>query len=189
MFYMNIPKYLWGDAILTASYLINRMPTKILQYTTPQGCLKKVLPKSRINSELPLKIFGCTAYVHIPKRSTSKLDPRAEKCVFVGYTPNKKGYKCFNPLIKRFYTTMDVSVEYNVCIVYYLSLLIQVTCMVVRTPSLVYIYLSIVSRDQMNKIRFFSFLSLSLSTWYQSQRRKPNFFSVQPCTQFRRTVQ
>ena len=30
MFYMNIPKYLWGDAILTASYLINRMPTKIL---------------------------------------------------------------------------------------------------------------------------------------------------------------
>ena len=30
MFYMNIPKYLWGDAILIASYLINRMPTKIL---------------------------------------------------------------------------------------------------------------------------------------------------------------
>ena len=30
MFYMNIPKYLWGDVILTASYLINRMPTKIL---------------------------------------------------------------------------------------------------------------------------------------------------------------
>ena len=30
MFYMNIPKYLWGDAILTASYLINKMPTKIL---------------------------------------------------------------------------------------------------------------------------------------------------------------
>ena len=61
-----------------------------------------------------MKIFGYTAYVHIPKRSTSKLDPRAEKCVFVGYTPNKKGYKCFNPLTKRFYTTMDVSFMENV---------------------------------------------------------------------------
>ena len=114
MFYMNIPKYLWGDARLTASYLINRMPTKILQYTTPFECLKKVFPESRINSKLPLKIFGCTAYVRIPKRSRSKLDPRAEKCVFVGYTPNKKGYKCFNPLTKRFYTTMDVPFMENI---------------------------------------------------------------------------
>ena len=46
MFYMNIPKYLWGDAILIASYLINRMPTKILHYTTPLECLKKVFPES-----------------------------------------------------------------------------------------------------------------------------------------------
>ena len=61
-----------------------------------------------------MKIFGYTAYVHIPKRSTSKLDPRAEKCVFVGYTPNKKGYKCFNPLTKCFYTTMDVPFMENV---------------------------------------------------------------------------
>ena len=33
---------------------------------------------------------------------------------FVGYTPNKKGYKCFNPLTKHFYTTMDVSFVENV---------------------------------------------------------------------------
>lgn len=102
IFYMNVPKYLWGDAILTASYLINRMPTKVLQYITPLDCLKKVFPESRINSDLHLKIFGCTAYVHTPKRLRSKLDPRAEKCVFIGYAPNKKGYKCFNPLTKLF---------------------------------------------------------------------------------------
>ena len=46
--------------------------------------------------------------------------------------------------------------------------------MVVRTPILVYIYLSIVNRQYMNENKVF--LSLSLSTWYQSQRRKPNFF-------------
>ena len=102
MFYMNIPKYLWGDAIL-----IHMMPTKVLQYATHLECLKKVFLKSRIDFELPLKIFGCTAYVHIPKRLRSKLDPRAEKCVFVGYTPNKKGYKCFNPLIKLYIWKMS----------------------------------------------------------------------------------
>ena len=114
MFYMQIPKYLWGDAILTASYLINRMPTKILNYITPLQSFKKFFPDSRIHSDLPLKIFGCTAYVHISKRCRSKLDPRAEKCVFLGYPPNKKGYKCFNPFTKRVYITMDVLFVENI---------------------------------------------------------------------------
>jgi IS30 family transposase len=69
MFYMNIPKYLWGDAILTASYLINRMPTRVMHYITPLDCLKKEFPASRITSELPLKNFGCTVFVHIPNKS------------------------------------------------------------------------------------------------------------------------
>ena len=71
--------------------------------------LKKNFPESRVNSDLPLKIFGCTAYVHIPKKSRSKLDPRAEKCIFVGYAPNQKGYKFFNPLTRKFYVTMDAT--------------------------------------------------------------------------------
>ena len=58
---------------------------------------------------MPLKIFGCTVFVHLPKRLRSKLDPRAEKCIFLGYPPNKKGYKCFNPITKRCYISMDVS--------------------------------------------------------------------------------
>ena len=48
MFYMNLPKYLWGD-VLTTSYLINRMPFKVLQYSTPLECLKIFFPKCRIN--------------------------------------------------------------------------------------------------------------------------------------------
>ena len=109
MFYMNLPKYLWGDAVLTASYMINRMPSKVLQYSTPLECLKIFFPEFRINSYLPLKIFGWTTFVHIPKKSWSKLDPRAKKCIFVGYAPNKKGYKFFNPFTQKFYVTMDVT--------------------------------------------------------------------------------
>ena len=42
MFSMHVPKYLWGDAILTASYLINRMPTRVLQYIIPLKGLRKI---------------------------------------------------------------------------------------------------------------------------------------------------
>ena len=109
MFSMYVPKYLWGDAILTASYLINRMPTRVLQYITPLEGLRKIFSECKINSNLPLKVYGCTVYVHLPSRLRSRLDPRAEKCVFVGYAPNKKGYKCYNPQSKKNFVSMDVS--------------------------------------------------------------------------------
>ena len=105
---MHVPKYLWGDAILTACYLINRMPTCVLQYITPLACLKKIFSDCRITSNLPLKVFGCIVFVHIPTHLRSKFDPRAEKCVFLRYAPNKRGYKCFNPITKKIHISMDV---------------------------------------------------------------------------------
>lgn len=108
MFHMNVPKYLWGDAILTSCYLINRMPTRVLNYETPLQTLKKTFPNTRLINNLHLKLFGCTVFVHVPSHLRSKFDPRAEKCIFLGYSPNKKGYKCFNPVTKKFHVSMDV---------------------------------------------------------------------------------
>lgn len=48
-------------------------------------------------------------YVHLSSRGQSKLDPRAEKCVFNGYAPNKKGYKSFNPKPRKTVISMDVT--------------------------------------------------------------------------------
>lgn len=39
MFMMNVPKFLWGEAVKTAAYLINRMPSRVLNYKTPIECL------------------------------------------------------------------------------------------------------------------------------------------------------
>ena len=55
---------------------------------------------ARVSADLPLKIFGCTAFVHEHKQ-IGKLDPRAMKCVFIGYFPTQKGYKCFDPKSKK----------------------------------------------------------------------------------------
>ena len=42
--------------------------------------------------DLPLKIFGCTLFVTKNDLHKSKLDPRAQKCVFLEYSSNQKGY-------------------------------------------------------------------------------------------------
>ena len=108
MFHMNLPKYLWGDAILTSYFFINKIPTRILNYETPLQTLKKSFPNTRLINNLPLKLFGCTVFVHVPSHLQSKFDPRAEKCIFIGHSPNKKGYKCFTPVTKKFHVSMDV---------------------------------------------------------------------------------
>ncbi|RVX06283.1 Retrovirus-related Pol polyprotein from transposon TNT 1-94 [Vitis vinifera] len=110
MFFSNVPNYFWGEAILTATYLINRMPSRVLTFQSPRQLLLKKFPHTRAaSSDLPFKVFGCTAFVHVYPQNRSKFAPRANKCIFLGYSPTQKGYKCYSPTNKKFYTTMDVS--------------------------------------------------------------------------------
>jgi hypothetical protein len=37
------------------------------------------------------------------------LDPRSLKCVFVGYSPTQKGYKCYHPPSRKYFVSMDVT--------------------------------------------------------------------------------
>ena len=79
-----VPAYYWPEAISTANYLTNRLPTKSLHFSTPLAALNKYTNVPTIHS-LPPRVFGCVVYVHLPKRERNKLEPRAVKCVFVGY--------------------------------------------------------------------------------------------------------
>ena len=57
-------------------------------------------------------MFGCTCFVYIPKHQRDKLDPKAVKCIFVGYPSSQKGYKCYVPGDKGLlFVTMDVSLH------------------------------------------------------------------------------
>lgn len=110
---MNVPKYLWDEAVLTATNLINRMPSRVLGFTSPRDKLLTVFPHCLLLSKLPFKTFGCTAYVYSHTPGIGKLDRRSIKCIFLGYSGSQKGYKCFCPTTRKFYTTMNVFFDEN----------------------------------------------------------------------------
>ena len=65
LFTNQVPKYLWGEAVLTTTYLINRTPNKVLNFETPFDVFHKIYPTDQLSSSLPLKIFGCTTFIYI----------------------------------------------------------------------------------------------------------------------------
>src|ERR1044072_2434122 len=108
---MNVPKFYWGEAVLTSAYLINRLPSRVLSGVSPVQAMTSFFPSVPIMSCLQSHVFGCSAFVHVHSPHRGKLDPRDIKCVFIGYAPDKKGYKCYHPSSRRVYISMDVTFQ------------------------------------------------------------------------------
>jgi len=49
-----------------------------------------------------------THNVHVPDERRRKLDPKVEKCIFIGYAQNRKAYKCYNPNTRHVVILRDV---------------------------------------------------------------------------------
>ncbi|BBH03624.1 hypothetical protein Prudu_014548 [Prunus dulcis] len=101
---MSVPKSYWG--VLTAAYLINRMPSQVLKFQTPLQVFTAACSPSTVN-HLPPRVFGCISFVHL--HHSGKLDPHSLKCIFLGYSATQKGYKCYHPPSKKFFVTRDVT--------------------------------------------------------------------------------
>ncbi|PON43134.1 Ribonuclease H-like domain containing protein, partial [Trema orientale] len=56
LFQMKVSKTYWGEAVLTASYLINRMPSRVLQTQSLVQRLKTLFPNFQGIGSLPLKV-------------------------------------------------------------------------------------------------------------------------------------
>ena len=52
-----------------------------------------------------MRVFCCTAYAHV---HNGKLEPRAAKCIFLGYQPGVKGYKLWNPQTRKVVLSRNV---------------------------------------------------------------------------------
>ena len=86
----NFSSTYWGEAVLTANYLQNRLPTKAVYNKTPYE-----LWTGRKPNLIHLQTFGCTAYALIPeeRRKKSALSEKSTPCWFLGYPSGIKGYR------------------------------------------------------------------------------------------------
>ena len=71
----KLTKKYWAESVSTAVYLRNRCPTKALMDKTPYEAWFKQKPAVD-----HLKVFGCDAYIHVPKDEQRKLDSKVKKC-------------------------------------------------------------------------------------------------------------
>ncbi|MCO5566583.1 hypothetical protein L7F22_020260 [Adiantum nelumboides] len=82
----NMPPCYWVEAISIAVYTMNRTPTAVVHDKTPEETFTGKKPNVS-----HFKVFGCIAYMHVPNELKTKLDPKAKKCVFIGYPVKQKG--------------------------------------------------------------------------------------------------
>ena len=87
----NLPGFLWGEALKTALYILNRVPTKVVPLTPFK------LWTGRKPSLNHLKVWGCPTEVKLYNPTLSKLDSRTTRCYFVSYPEHSKGYRFYNP--------------------------------------------------------------------------------------------
>ena len=99
----GLSREFWAEAVTTAVYIKNRSPTKALTNIIPEEAWSGRKPSVR-----HLRIFGCDAYVHIPKERRSKLDPKSVKCIFLGYCQGSKAYRLYNTETRQIVKSRDV---------------------------------------------------------------------------------
>ncbi|XP_074283739.1 uncharacterized protein LOC141608274 [Silene latifolia] len=99
----NVPLKFWGECLLTATYLINKMPVAKLDWKCPHEILFGELP-----SYDELRVFGSLCYATVPAKLRDKLGYRARKCIFLGYPYGNKGYKLYDLEKHTMFTSRDV---------------------------------------------------------------------------------
>ena len=92
----HMPLSYWGEALTSAAYLINRVPSNTINFQTPSQALAEAVVAPAVPNLSP-HIVGCVAFVHLHKHQCNKLSPRALHCVFLGYVAYQKGYQCYHP--------------------------------------------------------------------------------------------
>lgn len=85
----NLPFKFWWHVVHTAVYHINSLPTTVFKLISPYEKLFK--HKSNYNF---LRCFGCLCYPYMRDFNKHKFDFHTSKCIFIGYNPSHKGYKC-----------------------------------------------------------------------------------------------
>ncbi|CAA7051447.1 unnamed protein product, partial [Microthlaspi erraticum] len=103
-----VPKKFWPFAFSTAVYLINRLPTPVLDLQSPFEKLFGMQPNYH-----KLKVFGCVCYPWLRPYTRHKMEDRSLQCVFMGYSTTQSAYLCLHTPSGRMYTSRHVIFDEN----------------------------------------------------------------------------
>lgn len=99
----HLPLHHWVEAFHTASYVSNHLPRLTSHHRSP---LELMLKKKPDYSHM--RVFGSACYPCLRPVTEHKLEPRSLLCVFLGYSPHYKGYRCLYPPTGRVYISRHV---------------------------------------------------------------------------------
>jgi hypothetical protein len=96
LFQTSLPANYWAEALNTATHLLNRLPSKAVSHPTPHFTLYGTAP-----SNDHLRVFGYACYHNTSATAPHKLSPHSTHCLFLGYSPDRKGYRCLDLTSRR----------------------------------------------------------------------------------------
>ena len=107
----KLPPSFWGEALSTFVYVRNRLPTASL----PSNKTPYEVAFGKKPSLQHLRVFGCRAYVMIQKDQRKSLQPHSMACIFLGYSEEIKGWRCYDPVSKKIIVSRDVIFNESEC--------------------------------------------------------------------------
>lgn len=102
LFEAKLSTKFWAEAVITAAYIINRIPSKSCKKSPEEIWSTKAIDLTNI------RIFGCKVMAHIPKEKRGKFDPKSRSCIFVGYCNTSKGYRLYDEVTRKIFISRDV---------------------------------------------------------------------------------
>lgn len=112
MIHAALPTYLWGEVVLATSHILNLSPTSSVN-NIPVNIWQRHCTGSgaHLADHSFLRVLGCRAFAHIHKSERRKLDATAQDLVHVGYEPDLKSYRLWNPATRTITVSRDVTFD------------------------------------------------------------------------------
>lgn len=104
----GLPHHLWGEIVMTVSFLLNLSPSSTLDMNTPHNLWHEDLPGSHSSNTDFLRAIGSAAYPLLKTTEMNKLSPKSKKCVLVGYETGARAYRLWDSASRKIIVSRNV---------------------------------------------------------------------------------
>jgi hypothetical protein len=107
----NIPQTYWVEVIHTTVHILNKDHLRPHSDKTPYE-----LWFGRSASIKHFNVFGSKYYIKNNDENMGKYDDRADEGIFLGYSTNSKGYRCYNKRLHKLVDYIDIKVDEEISV-------------------------------------------------------------------------